>query len=152
MNRVNYFGKIDSGKMILSESGQIVHDNWKNLPTHFHYVELDSFVVMPNHFHAIILINHNQNEVKNQNSIHRKNENRQNYYSHISPKSGSLSAVIRSFKSSCTREINLRNPALSFNWQARFHDHIIRDRLAHSRIRNYIINNPQKWFEDSFNR
>jgi len=138
--------------MILSEAGQVVHTNWHDLPNHFDYVELDSYVVMPNHFHAIILIHHKQNDSADMVRIDRKTEISQNFYAGISPKYGSLSTVIRSFKSSCTREINLLQASLHFKWQPRFHDHIIRDKYSHKRIRNYIINNPGHWHDDLFNR
>ena len=52
-----YFGKIVDDQMILSEIGTIVQQYWNAIPTHFLFVELGEFVVMPNHVHGIILIN-----------------------------------------------------------------------------------------------
>lgn len=56
-NRECYFGAIVDKNMILSEIGTIVQTFWKEIPTHFPFVELGEFVVMPNHMHGIIIIN-----------------------------------------------------------------------------------------------
>ncbi|AYO58293.1 hypothetical protein CO230_09300 [Chryseobacterium sp. 6424] len=61
----------------------------------------------------------------------------------ISPKPGSVSTIIRSYKSACTKQINMMLPTLNFGWQSRFHDHVIRNQQEHFRIAQYIINNPK---------
>jgi putative transposase len=48
------FGQIRNGKMVLSEEGMVVQEEWLNLPNLRPGVGLDEFVVMPNHFHAIL--------------------------------------------------------------------------------------------------
>ncbi len=50
------FGQIVDGAMYLNCSGQFIQTCWKNLPNHFPFIELDVFVVMPNHIHGIIII------------------------------------------------------------------------------------------------
>ena len=66
----------------------------------------------------------------------------------ISPKPGSLSTIIRSYKSAVTK---LVHPTISyFQWQSRFHDHIIRNDDEYQRIAQYIENNPAVWHEDKF--
>ena len=66
----------------------------------------------------------------------------------ISPKPGSLSTIIRSYKSAVTK---LVHPTISyFQWQSRFHDHIIRNDEEYQRIAQYIENNPAVWHEDKF--
>jgi REP element-mobilizing transposase RayT len=55
-DRREWFGEIKDGAMILNEYGQIVKKRWFWLPEQYPYVELDEFVVMPNHFHGILLI------------------------------------------------------------------------------------------------
>ncbi|MHB8194129.1 MAG: transposase [Bellilinea sp.] len=57
-NREHLFGEIVNGEMVLNEFGQIVHDQWLQIPARFIHVELGEFVVMPNHFHAIMINNH----------------------------------------------------------------------------------------------
>ena len=70
------------------------------------------------------------------------------FRSNISPKPGSLSTIIRSYKSAVAKDCHLINPF--FNWQPRFHDHIIRDNDELTRIRRYINKNPANWREDTF--
>lgn len=66
----------------------------------------------------------------------------------ISPKCGSLSTIIRSYKSAVTK--NARAINFDFAWQPRFHDHIIRNEMEFDRIANYIKNNPENWNADKF--
>ncbi|RUT78850.1 transposase [Ancylomarina longa] len=66
----------------------------------------------------------------------------------ISPKCGSLASIIRSYKSAVTKEARKMNS--DFEWQERFHDHIIRDDQEYHRIANYINDNPRKWEEDKY--
>ena len=70
------------------------------------------------------------------------------FMSKISPKSGSLSSILRSYKFAVTRDAHII--LKDFDWQARFHDHIIRDNKSFKRIQNYILNNPKNWNEDKF--
>jgi REP element-mobilizing transposase RayT len=57
-NHKNYFGKIVNGKMILNTCGKIVYNCWKNIAELHQHIELDYFVIMPNHIHGIIIINY----------------------------------------------------------------------------------------------
>ncbi|MBU0577427.1 transposase, partial [Patescibacteria group bacterium] len=73
------------------------------------------------------------------------------FFSKISPKSGSLSTVIRSFKSIVTKTTNKIYPGINFKWQARFYDHIIRNEKSLNEIRGYIYDNPERWELDRNN-
>ena len=66
----------------------------------------------------------------------------------ISPKSGTISTILRSYKSVVTK--NARFIHADFGWQPRFHDHIIRNAPEWERIQTYIENNPMNWKEDKF--
>ena len=66
----------------------------------------------------------------------------------ISPKPGSISTIIRSYKSVVTKNAHLINS--NFEWQPRFHDHVIRNFESFEKIQNYIENNPANWNEDKF--
>ncbi|MEY4538249.1 MAG: hypothetical protein RLZZ306_6 [Bacteroidota bacterium] len=72
------------------------------------------------------------------------------FYQKISPKSGSISRILGSFKSACSKHINLVFPDMNFGWQERFWDNIIRDERGYETISDYIINNPENWKEDKF--
>lgn len=75
---------------------------------------------------------------------HQKNQN----MSGISPKSNTVSAIIRSYKSALT--FHGKRLGLNNGWQPRFHDHIIRNDADYQRISDYIITNPESWKEDKF--
>jgi REP element-mobilizing transposase RayT len=55
-NRWNFFGKIDSGIMLLNDAGKIANACWQEIPHHFSNIILHDFVIMPNHIHGIIEI------------------------------------------------------------------------------------------------
>ena len=55
-NRECLLGKIDKDAIVLSEYGQIVQDKWLDLINHIDGIELGEYVIMPNHFHGIIII------------------------------------------------------------------------------------------------
>jgi putative transposase len=56
-NKSHYFGEIENGIMIFSETGEIAQRLLIDMPAHFPYIKLDEFIVMPNHIHVIIVIN-----------------------------------------------------------------------------------------------
>jgi putative transposase len=168
-NRTHFFGEINNGKMQLSEIGELAHKFWAEIPQHFPFVKLDAYVVMPNHTHGILIIDKNDAEIRNDEnnladipdsddtvqtlqcnvSIVNKIGNEKNtQMKKISPKPGSISTIIRSYKSATTkfaRKINI-----DFEWQTRFHDHIIKNDASFYNIHHYILNNPQKWEADKF--
>src|SRR3989344_8306662 len=55
-NRIEWFGRVDNGEMVLNQYGRIVRDCWLDLPNHYSNCQLDEFVIMPNHVHGIIII------------------------------------------------------------------------------------------------
>lgn len=78
-NREHFFGNIQNGMMQLSEIGKLAERYWLEIPEHFPFVELENFVVMPNHFHGILIINNIPNSVETRfiasNNCHENNEN-----------------------------------------------------------------------------
>ena len=156
-DRKHYFGEIKDGIMGLSVQGCAAWYFWNQIPNHFKNVRLDEFVVMPNHVHGIIqiipdkngisIIKHNSVGMLHATSL--QNDGRGNKMSEISPRSGSLSAIIRSYKSAYTRWCNQKN--YESGWQARFYDHIIRNQESLNRIREYIHYNPLNWEQDMEN-
>ena len=60
-NLVNYFGEISDEKMILNECGEIIFETLKNIPNFYERIYLDEFIIMPNHLHAIIVLNNDAN-------------------------------------------------------------------------------------------
>ncbi|MFT5749930.1 MAG: putative transposase [Ancylomarina sp.] len=144
--REHYFGDIVDGRMQLSEIGQLANKYWLEIPKHFPFVELDAFVVMPNHLHGILVINkpNDERHVETQNfaSLPLGTQNK------FGPQSQNLASIIRGFKIGVTK--NARKIKPDFMWQARFYDHIIRNDESLFRIRDYIKSNPLKWAKDKF--
>lgn len=57
LNRTHIFGTIENGEMLLNDIGKKAETCFIDIPVHFPFVEMGAFVVMPNHVHAIIIIN-----------------------------------------------------------------------------------------------
>jgi putative transposase len=134
-------------QMQLSEIGKIVESEWLKtfeLRPDMNLI-MGEFVVMPNHFHAIIGIGKNPYNTQREK---RHNPNSNDFKNHFGPQSKNLASIVRGFKSSVTIVARKINP--EFKWQSRFHDHIIRDDNSCQRIANYIIQNPAKWRMDTF--
>ncbi|MGB3198811.1 MAG: hypothetical protein WBB17_13875 [Saprospiraceae bacterium] len=70
------------------------------------------------------------------------------YKNHFAPQSKNLSSIIRGYKSAVTTFAKKNN--IEFEWQSRFHDHIIQSMDDYHRISKYILNNPSKWLNDKF--
>ncbi|MFC2134394.1 transposase [Bacteroidota bacterium] len=132
-----YFGEIINSKMVLNDIGKIAEEYWAGIPKHNSLIELDYFVVMPNHLHGILILNDNCRDVA-------RNVSTDNVYSEISPKKNSISSVIRSYKSAVTRWAHM-NGFPEFQWQPRFYDRIIRNDRELYQVRKYIEQNPLKW-------
>jgi len=146
---VHYFGEIVGGEMNMTEIGEYVQQCIKNIPQHNTYANVPAFVVMPNHVHLIVIIDDENadsicRDVPWRVSTYGKNETMQT----IANQQGRLSTMIGGFKQSVTRYANANS--ISFAWQTRFHDRIIRDHDEMNRIAEYIENNVARWESDEF--
>lgn len=151
--REELFGNISDGFIQLTEIGQQVFECWLTLPDH-HPVELDEFIVMPNHFHAILVITNRVGAGRVSTSSSSVPLPRAQPDTPIlrNAASGSLGAIIGSFKSVATKQINLLRNTPGFPvWQRSFYEHIIRNEIALNRIRQYITDNPANWKTDTEN-
>jgi putative transposase len=144
-NRECLFGEIIVGangvlpKMILNEYGMIARDEWiKSAAIRFE-IELDEFVVMPNHFHGIIVI-HGRGDRPVAPTKHRPG-----------PQPKSIGALVAGFKSAVTKRINQirKTPGIPV-WQRNYYDHIIRVENELNCICEYIRYNPMRWEEDEY--
>ena len=178
--KVHHFGNIQNAKMDKNEVGKIVEHYWYEIPKHFSFISLDAFTVMPNHIHGILIFEkENIRNEHTRNKSHREGPNLNftpgnpetpelgvsTYTASIKPddepknrkqggknikwKPGVLGVVINQYKRICT--INARKTHPDFDWQPRFHDHIIRSKEDHNRIRKYITDNPANWDKDEYN-
>ena len=142
--------------MNLNDAGRMVEKWYDALENKYPDKKCHQMVVMPNHFHAIIIIGENEynrpgdtDAVVRRDAMHRVSTTAPNGPANkFGPQSKNLASIIRGFKSAVT--INARKIHSGFAWQSRFHDHIIRDEQSYQNISEYIINNPAKWEDDKF--
>ncbi len=134
-NRECLFGQIVNGEMRLNEFGEIVARTWYDLPNHVANVQLDAFVVMPNHVHAVIVIT----------AVGAGSERADSNSAPI-PKRHALPEIVRQLKTFSARRINQRRgtPGTTV-WQRNYYEHIVRNDGELNRIRKYIANNPLHW-------
>ena len=140
-----YFGEIVDGEMIRNELGKIAHNFWFEIPSHHGNVSIDEFIIMPDHVHGILRLTDIEDVVEtlHATSLRKESNSNSGYYKGISPKKGSLSTIIRSYKSAVTREIH-KHRSPSFAWQSRYYDHIIRTETDLDDLREYIHLNPER--------
>jgi len=151
-NRECVFGDVVGAEMRLTRRGIVARDCWLDIPSHHAHVELDAFVIMPNHVHGILLFVGDAPGMGPFLPVAATPASRRSLATASSakgPAAGSLGAVIGSFKSAVTRTINrLRPGAGSQLWQPNYYDHIVRNDFARDRIREYVEANPQRWAQD----
>ncbi|MBR6251641.1 MAG: hypothetical protein IKR17_10680 [Bacteroidales bacterium] len=138
--------------MHLNEIGRYADEQLRNVSSHYPYAEIPLWVVMPNHIHAIVIIDgdktpHDKRVVETFHETSLQSAKQQNAIIYATKMQSWLSVVVRQFKQSITRFAN--TSALPFAWQTRFHDRIIRDRDEMNRIAQYIENNVAQWESDT---
>ena len=132
--RQEIFSKVIDKKVNLTNLGKIIQRHWLSIPTKKPGFDIDAFVIMPNHIHAIIRILNNPRIRKDDNSAVPF------------AKADSLSVLIRTFKGSVTKSVRKElGSAPPQIWHRSFNDHIIRDSEALDTIRFYIKSNPWRW-------
>jgi putative transposase len=133
------FGEIENDQMKVNNYGQIVQLSWLDLPQHYSNVQLDSFVIMPNHIHGIIFLEDVGAGLKPAPTVFKD-------------KRYPLSEIVRAFKTFSSKGINkLRNMPGKSVWQRNYYEHVIRRDESLEKIREYIENNPLRWALDQEN-
>ena len=135
--------------MILNAFGDIVKNQWLWLEQQYWFVILDEFVVMPNHFHGILIIDSDNNKSQELSLV------AENSRDCSLPKIKPLPQLIGAFKTTSSKLIhNLESLSktqyeqIQFKWHKSFYDRIIRTEKELNNVRNYIKNNPLKWSLD----
>ncbi len=144
-NRHCNLGDIKNGWVYLSEIGKIVFKYWLEIENHFDNINLDDWIIMPNHLHGIIVIKDDKDFDNCRDTTCHVSTKRE--FGYTVPKS--LSSIIQAFKASVKRECNKNN--FYFQWQPNYYEHIIRDENDYDRIKKYIAFNPLNWFYDRNN-
>jgi putative transposase len=166
---MKFFGAVKRAEMHLNKYGQIAFQQWEALSHRFRHIRLDEYVVMPNHFHGILVITD-------------QSKGAAEYYAqHVEPASccaptstrcattsptpptsihnldstpsqvvaGSLGAIVRAYKSAVTYRIHgMRGTNGLPVWHRNYYEHIIRNDAELAQIRTYIQTNPLRWDAD----
>jgi putative transposase len=178
-NREHFFGQIVETPLIaspppnqgvaemqLNEIGKLAEQFWMEIPNHFPFIELGNFVVMPNHVHGILIVGKmdDMDRRDGRDAVDRRDAVVETRLIASLPENNkpggfagdknpmfheNISRVCRWYKGRCTFEI--RKIHADFEWQSRFHDHIIRNAESFERIQYYIENNPSNWNNDKLN-
>jgi REP element-mobilizing transposase RayT len=149
-DQVCLFGEVVGEGMRLNEYGVIADHVWLAIPDHFLSVELDDYIIMPNHIHGIIVITEtvgatHASSLQNMSPL-------QNMSSMPGPQPQSVSSIVGSLKSAVTKRINeIRQTFGTPIWQRNYYEQIIRDEESLQRIRQYILDNPAQWAFDKEN-
>ena len=117
------FGNVVEGKIKLNKAGEIIEKVWMNLPNQFINVKLDEFVIMPDHFHGIIILENKKEGLMNQARTKEK----------------------------VTKLIH-EDGYKDFKWHRNYYDHIVRNEKELLITRKYIKNNPLNWKIEKHNR
>ncbi|RMF59806.1 MAG: hypothetical protein D6743_15820 [Calditrichaeota bacterium] len=140
-NRECLFGEIIRGELALNQFGKTADQMWMDIGTRFPHVELDEYVIMPNHMHAILVFTASVGAI-HESPLRMSVRERRNM---------ALPKLIGRFKMLSAKRINeLRHTSGTPVWQRNYYEHIIRNENDLNRIRKYIMENPLKWGEDRY--
>jgi len=141
--KAKLFGTVVDGELKLNDLGEVVSEEWQLIPRHRRNVLIDQFVVMPNHFHGLVITDScYTNESRGHNSLQDVKPPR-------TLSAGSLGAIVGQFKLAVSRQAKYRrlHPYKSI-WQRNYYDHIVRNEASLKDIRRYIVENPARWRDD----
>jgi REP element-mobilizing transposase RayT len=133
---MNTFGSIVKKSMLLSEHGIIAMEQWYWLHDQYPYIDLISFVIMPDHVHGIIYIDTDfykhyvgNGRDRSLQTIHK-----------IKP----LPELIGAYKTTVSKRMHVSGD-MNFRWQKSYYEHIIRNQRSLNLIKHYIEKNPENW-------
>ena len=133
-NKKCFFGNMVNDKMVLNDAGRMLESVWSELPERFPHVKLDEFVIMPNHFHGIVVFRRSKHKVRSYGTL-----------------PDTLGRIMQAFKSITTNRYiagvkQKQWPSFPGKlWQRNYYEHVVRDENELNDIRKYIMDNPKKW-------
>lgn len=113
----------------LSKLGKIVDKEINRIASIYDNVEINKYVIMPNHIHLIIVL-HNES---GQTGISGRPQ--------VAP---TIARIVQQFKGSISKQVGFSI------WQKSYYDHVIRNQIDYLKIREYIDTNPMKWAHDKY--
>jgi len=158
-NRECLFGEIVNDEMILNDAGKMIKKEGLKIPERFKNIKLNEYIIMPNHFHAI-LETVGATLVVARNANDKRDGQPQGIAPTIAPTeiSPSISDIIGAFKSITTVEYIRGVKTKKWQqfdgklWQRNYWEHIIRNEKSHNTLTDYIKNNPYNWCKDTLNQ
>lgn len=140
-DRQNIFGTFPVGAIHespdnfkLSKNGEIARSMIESLPNRFPEIQLDQYVIMPNHIHILVSIDRER-------AIHE---------SPLRGKRSIISNIVGYLKMNISKRIHMSNHGIIEIWQRSYHDHIVRNQEEYKEIRKYIDENIVKWQDDRY--
>ena len=179
-NRECLLGNIYNGGMVLNEAGKMVADWWLKLPEKFPVIVLGEFVIMPDHFHGIIILNDigrrgdtlcspafdtgppafdagspADDQIQNQGECRQnQGEHKVRPYGTLENTLGRIMQELKSFTTNAyIRGVKDNNwsPFPGRLWQRNYYERVIRNESEMASISEYIALNPMRWSEDKEN-
>ena len=156
-DRANWFGEIAEGETVLNSAGKMIERWWYELERKFPEIDLDAFVIMPNHVHGVIVI------VGADLRVCPDPANQLDQGAHIGAplqsesSNPSLSQIVQWFKTMTTNDYirgvkdHAWQPFQGRLWQRNYYEQVIRHEPMLNEIREYIVFNPGRWAEDREN-
>ncbi len=157
--RQHLFGTIRDGSIQLNDMGEIADQCWRAIPEHYPGVQLDAYVIMPDHVHGVLVVTDRNVGAETDNvGAQMGDVGAQNFVplrEPIVPGPGknhrfgktiprSIATIVRGFKTGVTKWAR-KNTDHHIVWQRNYYEHIVRDGDAMNRIRRYIRDNPSEW-------
>jgi REP element-mobilizing transposase RayT len=140
--------EIVNGAAQLKLLGVIVQDEWLKSAHIRLEIELDEFIIMPNHLHGIVIINESVG-AHGMRPESGGSEMRAHSRAPLHRPAKTLGSFVAGFKSACTKRVNeLRNTAGMPLWQRNYHERVIRNEEELHSLRDYIVTNPVRWEGD----
>ena len=150
-NRVPRLATVRRRNMAPTWIGEIVRDVWATLPLRFPHICVDSFIVMPDHVHGILVIKERGEPAPVRtrvSDVRRSAIDRarpMNAFRARGVRAGSLAAVVQRFKAGTARRVRFIDGDVSRLWQRNYHERILGNVDAIAATRRYIDNNPAVW-------
>jgi putative transposase len=143
-DRACLFGHVMNGEMHLNEAGEVTREQWLRTAQMRPNVELDAFMIMPNHLHGIVAIHE-----RCRGTLQRAPTQTERFGQ---PTSNSIPTIVRLFKSATAKRINQMRGAPGTPVRLRnYYEHVVRNEAELMAIREYIQANPARWDDDENN-
>ena len=141
--RIPIFGRISDREVVISAEGRIVREEWLRTEIIRKEITLDAYVIMPNHFHGIVIIEKSSSESASVGAHGHAPQPRDHAPLRRSPRS--LGSLVARYKGSVTRQVRKCRADRTFKvWQRNYFERVIRNERELTVIRRYILENPDR--------